>query len=111
LHRPYTPEQIDAGIKAANVRNEGHEWWGYAAGKGAYLDRIEWVDYGTDLSSTAAGVASDEIDMIYETISDSVDAIDGLGWNARRLHRLRRSLARPSLPKSMQKSLTRTARA
>jgi peptide/nickel transport system substrate-binding protein len=24
-------------------------------------------------------VASDEIDMIYETISDSVDAIDGLG--------------------------------
>ncbi len=77
---PYTPEQIDAGIKAVNVRNEGHEWWGYAAGKGAYLDRIEWVDYGTDPSSTAAAVASDEIDMIYETISDFVDVIDGLGW-------------------------------
>jgi peptide/nickel transport system substrate-binding protein len=47
---PYLPEQVDAGIKAVNVRNEGHEWWGYAEGKGAYLDRIEFIDYGTDPS-------------------------------------------------------------
>jgi hypothetical protein len=48
--------------------------------KARTFDRIEWVDYGTDSSSTAAAeVASDEIDMIYETISDSVDVIDGLG--------------------------------
>lgn len=77
---PYLPEQIDAGIKAVVNRNEGFEWWGYAAGKGAYLDRIEFIDYGTDPSSQAAAVASDEIDMTYETTGDFVDVLDGLGW-------------------------------
>lgn len=77
---PYLPEMVDVGIKAAVVRNEGFEWWGYAAGKGAFLDRIEWIDYGTDPSSTAAAVASDEIDLIYETTGDFVEVIDGLGW-------------------------------
>ncbi|MDB2369082.1 ABC transporter substrate-binding protein [Octadecabacter sp.] len=77
---PYLPEQIDAGIKAVVYRNEGFEWWGYAAGKGAYLDRIEFTDYGTDPSSQAAAVASDEIDMTYETTGDFVDVLNGLGW-------------------------------
>jgi len=77
---PYLPEQIDVGVKAVLARNEGHDWWGYAAGKGGFLDRIEFTDYGTDPSSHAAAVASDEIDMTYETTGDFVDVIDGLGW-------------------------------
>ncbi|MFT5742108.1 MAG: peptide/nickel transport system substrate-binding protein [Paracoccaceae bacterium] len=77
---PYLPESIEVGVKAVVVRNEGHEWWGYAEGQGAYLDRIEFIDYGTDPSSHAAAVASDEIDLIYETTGDFVEVIDGLGW-------------------------------
>lgn len=78
---PYLPEQIDAGIKAVLVRNDEHEWWGYAAEKGAYLDRIEFIDLGTDPSSHAAAVVSDEIDIIYETTGDFVDIFDSLGWD------------------------------
>jgi peptide/nickel transport system substrate-binding protein len=78
---PYLPETLEVGVKAVLVRNEGHDWWGYAAGKGAYLDKITYIDLGTDPSATAAAAASEEIDMIYETTGDFVDVIDGLGWD------------------------------
>ncbi|MEC9311550.1 MAG: ABC transporter substrate-binding protein, partial [Pseudomonadota bacterium] len=42
------PESMEVGVKGVLVRNEDHEWWGYAAGKGGHLDRIEFIDYGTD---------------------------------------------------------------
>ena len=37
---PYIIESNEVGVKAVLVRNEGHEWWGYAEGKGAYLSLI-----------------------------------------------------------------------
>ncbi|NBD29752.1 MAG: diguanylate cyclase [Alphaproteobacteria bacterium] len=74
------PESHDVGVKSVLVRNEDHEWWGYAAGKGGYLDRIEFIDYGTDPSAWVAASAADEIDMLYETVGDFVDVMDGLGW-------------------------------
>lgn len=77
---PYLPETNEVGVKAILVRNEGFEWWGYAAGKGAYLDRIEYVDYGTDPSAWVAAAASDEVDMFYETVGDFVDVVESLGW-------------------------------
>ncbi|QEE35508.1 ABC transporter substrate-binding protein [Octadecabacter sp. SW4] len=77
---PYLPESMEVGVKAVLVRNEGHEWWGYAAGKGAYLDRIEFIDYGTDPSAWVAAAASDEVDVFYETVGDFVDVVEGIGW-------------------------------
>ncbi|WP_377505249.1 ABC transporter substrate-binding protein [Octadecabacter sp. R77987] len=77
---PYTIESNEVGVKAVLVRNEGHEWWGYAAGKGAYLDRIEYIDYGTDPSAWIAAAAADEVDMFYETVGDFVDVVEGIGW-------------------------------
>ncbi len=74
------PESHDVGIKGVLVRNEDHEWWGYAAGKGGFLDRIEFIDYGTDPSAWVAAAAADEVDMFYETVGDFVDVMDGLGW-------------------------------
>ena len=35
---PYLCPEHEVGIRAVLRRNEDHEWWGYAAGKGAYLD-------------------------------------------------------------------------
>ncbi len=78
---PYLPETIEVGIKATLVRNEDHDWWGYSADKGAYLDRIEFIDYSTDPSSWVAAAASDEIDMLYETTGDFIDVLDSLGWD------------------------------
>ena len=77
---PYTIESNEVGVKAVLVRNEGHEWWGYAEGKGAYLDRIEYIDYGTDPSAWVAAAAADEVDMTYETVGDFVDVFEQIGY-------------------------------
>ena len=77
---PYLPETVEVGIKATLVRNENHDWWGYAAGKGAYLDRIEYIDYGTDPSAWVAAAAADEVDIIDETVGDFVDIFNSIGF-------------------------------
>ncbi|MDX8352040.1 ABC transporter substrate-binding protein [Cognatiyoonia sp. IB215182] len=77
---PYMPESLEVGVRGVIVRNEGHEWWGYAAGKGAFLDRIEYIDYGQDPSAWVAAAAADEVDMTYETVGDFVDVFEGIGW-------------------------------
>lgn len=77
---PYLPDTFEVGVKASLVRNEGFEWWGYAEGKGAYLDRIEYIDYGTDPSAWVAAAAADEVDMFYETVGDFVEIVEGIGW-------------------------------
>ncbi|MGB3556526.1 MAG: ABC transporter substrate-binding protein [Jannaschia sp.] len=78
---PYLNETHDVGIRSTLVRNEDHEWWGYAAGWGGYLDRIEYVDYGTDPSAWLAAAESEEVDAIYENVGEYVDIFDGIGWN------------------------------
>lgn len=77
---PYLSESHEVGVKSVLVRNEDHDWWGYEAGKGAFLDRIEYIDYGTDPSAWVAAAAADEIDMIYETVGDFVEVFNGIGW-------------------------------
>ena len=77
---PYMIESNEVGVKAVLVRNEGHEWWGYAEGKGAFLDRIEYIDYGTDPSAWVAAAAADEVDMTYETVGDFVEVFEGIGF-------------------------------
>ena len=77
---PYLPESLEVGVKGVLVRNEDHQWWGYDAGFGGYLDRIEFIDYGTDPSAWVAAATADEVDVFYETVGDFVDIMDGLGW-------------------------------
>ncbi len=74
---PYLPEQNEVGVKQVLVRNEDHEWWGDTA----YLDRIEFIDLGTDMSAVVAAADAGEIDMTYQTTGDFVEVMDGLGWN------------------------------
>ncbi len=77
---PYLPESHEVQVKSVIVRNEGHDWWGYAEGKGAFLDRIEYIDYGTDPSAWVAAAAADEVDMTYETVGDFVEVFESIGW-------------------------------
>ena len=73
------PENLEVGVAATVVRNEGHDWWGYAAGKGGYVDRIEFVDYGTDPAAVVAAYDAGEIDMNWESAGEFVDIFSSLG--------------------------------
>lgn len=73
---PYLPGEFDVGVKAVLVKNEDHTWWG----EGAYLDRIEYIDFGTEQASIVAAVDADEVDMVYESIGDFIFILDGIGW-------------------------------
>ena len=70
---PYIPEELEVGVKATLVRNENHTWWN--EGNGAWMDRIEFIDYGTEQSAWLAAAESDEIDMTYEGTGEFVELI------------------------------------
>lgn len=74
---PYLPESFDVGSKAVLVKNTDHQWWG----EGAYLDRIEYLDFGTDQASIVAAVDADEVDMVYESIGEFIPILDDIGWS------------------------------
>lgn len=73
------PESHEVGVKGVLVRNEGFDWWGYEAGKGGYIDRIEFIDYGTNPAAFLAAYEADEIDMNWESVGEFVDIFDGIG--------------------------------
>lgn len=77
---PYSLESHDVGVKSVLVRNEGHDWWGYAAGMGGNLDRIEYIDFGQDPSAWLSAAEGEEIDTIYEANGDYVDLFESIGW-------------------------------
>lgn len=76
----YLIESSEVGVKQVLVRNPDHTWWGTAVYGGPYLDRIEYIDYGTDPAAVLAGAESGEIDATYQTTGDFVDIYDSLGW-------------------------------
>ncbi|MGR3378481.1 ABC transporter substrate-binding protein [Salipiger abyssi] len=79
---PYLPETLLPGERAVLVRNRAHDWWGaHTEGfGGATLERIEFLDYGTDPASWLAAAERGEIDMLYENIGDFIALGDQIGW-------------------------------
>ncbi|GAB4388869.1 ABC transporter substrate-binding protein [Albidovulum sp.] len=77
---PYLPETNEVGVRQVLVRNPNHTWWGTEVYGGPYLDRIEYIDLGTDPSSFLAAAESDEIDMLHRTDGDFVEIFDSIGW-------------------------------
>jgi peptide/nickel transport system substrate-binding protein len=76
----YLPETNEVGVKQVLVKNADHTWWGTAVYGGPYLDRIEYIDLGTDPSATVAAAEAGEIDATYRTQGDFVEIFDGIGW-------------------------------
>ena len=74
---PYKLVEYEVGVKAVLEKNPDHEWWG----EGAYLDRIEFIDYGTDASAHLAAAEAEEIDVMYETVGEFVQIFEAIGWN------------------------------
>ncbi len=75
---PYLPGAYDVGVRGELVRNDDHAWWGTDVFGAPTLDRIVYIDLGTDQSAIIAAVDAGEIDMVYETVGDFVDLLDGL---------------------------------
>ncbi len=75
----YILDDYSVGEKSVWVKNPNHTWWN--ADNGAYLDRVEFIDYGTDPATILAAVEAEEVDMVYESVGDFVDILTGLGMN------------------------------
>jgi peptide/nickel transport system substrate-binding protein len=78
---PYVLEGIEVGIRATLVRAPDHTWWGTEVYGGPYLDRIEYIDFGTDSAAWLAAIESGEVDALYESVGEFIDIMDGLGLN------------------------------
>ncbi len=77
---PYLPGEHEVGVKGVLVRNENHTWWN--EGNGAYIDSLEYIDYGTDPSAWVAAAEADEVDMMYSVDGEFIDIMNTLdGWN------------------------------
>ena len=77
---PYLPEVNEVGVRQVLVRNTDHTWWGTEVLGGPWIDRIEYIDFGTDPSSVVAAAGSGEIDITYQSTGDFIDILDSLGW-------------------------------
>ena len=77
---PYLLESFEVGVKAVLVRNPDHDWWGAEVEGfgGATLDRIEYIDYGTDPAAWLAALDAGEVDMLYESVGEYIAIMDGL---------------------------------
>ena len=73
---PYVPSEYTVGVKGVLVRAPDHEWWG----EGAYLDQIEFIDFGTEQAGIFAAVDAEEVDMVYESIGEFIELMDTTGW-------------------------------
>jgi peptide/nickel transport system substrate-binding protein len=76
----YKPETNEVGVKQVLVRNTDHTWWGTEVYGGPYLDRIEYIDLGTDEAATVAAAGSGELDAVYASTGEFIDQLDSLGW-------------------------------
>ncbi|UWQ93687.1 ABC transporter substrate-binding protein (plasmid) [Aliisedimentitalea scapharcae] len=77
---PFVITELEVGIKATLERNTNHTWWGTEIYGGPYLDTIKYIDFGTDPSAYLAALDSGEVDMLYESVGEYIDVMDGLGF-------------------------------
>lgn len=76
---PYKLTNIEVGVGATLERAADHAWWGTEVYGGPYLDKIEYVDYGTDPSAWLAAIESEEVDMLYESVGEFIDIMNDIG--------------------------------
>ncbi|OIQ31999.1 MAG: diguanylate cyclase [Alphaproteobacteria bacterium MedPE-SWcel] len=77
---PYLMTELEVGVKCTLERNTEHTWWGEEVFGKPALDRIEYIDFGTDPSSWLSALESEEVDMLYESVGEFIDVMDALGF-------------------------------
>ncbi len=69
----FSIEHWEPGVRARVVRREGY-WKG-----DAYLDAIEFLDFGTDPTATIGALESEDVDVNEITEADQIDQLDAMG--------------------------------
>jgi peptide/nickel transport system substrate-binding protein len=78
---PYLPEMLEVGVKSVLAKNTNHTWWGTDVYGGPYIDRLEYIDYGTDPSAWIAAAEAEEVDAFYSMEGEFIDIMSSLdGW-------------------------------
>lgn len=72
---PFEVESHEVGVKTVMAKRTEGAWWGGEA----YLDKVEFIDYGTEGSAFAAAYEAEEIDMNWESNGEFVEIFDSLG--------------------------------
>jgi peptide/nickel transport system substrate-binding protein len=72
---PFELVSYEVGNRVVYKRRENGSWWGGEA----YLDGIEFIDYGTDPSAEVNAFEAGEVHANYETTADFVQILDDLG--------------------------------
>ncbi|SPJ22342.1 ABC transporter substrate-binding protein [Palleronia abyssalis] len=76
---PFLPVEVSPNVRTIVERNEDHDWWGAEVYDGPFLDRIEYIDYGTDPAAWLAALESEEVDMLYESVGEFIEIMDSIG--------------------------------
>ncbi|QKC86909.1 ABC transporter substrate-binding protein [Mesorhizobium sp. NZP2077] len=72
---PFELVSWDVGQKAVLKRRTQGQWWGGEA----YLDEVQFIDYGSDATVVPSAFESGEIDANYQTYANSIKSYDQLG--------------------------------
>ncbi|MEM9844924.1 MAG: ABC transporter substrate-binding protein [Pseudomonadota bacterium] len=81
---PFRPVELLPGERCVLERDTTRSWWGSAVYGGPYLDRIEFIDYGTDPVNWVRAAEAGEVDLLYESVGDFIDVMNDLGWTQTR---------------------------
>ena len=71
----YSMVEYEVGVHAILERNPDHTYW-----RDTYLDRIEFIDLGTDPAAAVAAAEAEEVDMNYDSVGEFVEVYDAIGW-------------------------------
>ncbi|MEM9248298.1 MAG: ABC transporter substrate-binding protein [Pseudomonadota bacterium] len=91
---PYLPAEYTPGVAGRLVRNTDHSWWD--ADNGAFMDEINFTDFGVDPASFFNAAESDEVDAVHATEGEFVFIFrDIAGWRENEVVSAGTILARP----------------
>ena len=76
---PFRIAEIEVGVRQVLERVPDFTWWGTEVLGGPYLDRIEYIDYGTDPAAWLAAIESGEVDMLHQSVGEFIDIMNDLG--------------------------------
>ncbi|MGB0905612.1 MAG: ABC transporter substrate-binding protein, partial [Mangrovicoccus sp.] len=71
----YRLEAFEPRQKAVLVRDPSLDTW-----RQAFLDKVEFLDFGIDPLNAVHAARADEIDMTYESLGDFIEPFIALGW-------------------------------
>ncbi|WP_397543168.1 ABC transporter substrate-binding protein [Roseovarius salis] len=77
---PFRPVELVPGERCVLERDTRRPWWGSDIFGGPYVDRVEFLDYGTDPANWVAAARAGEVDLLYESVGDFIEVLDSIGW-------------------------------